>query len=323
MWKPSRIIRPTITLTVAIVAASAAYRLWNHYMYAPWTRDGRILADIIMVAPDVSGQVVEVAVADNQEVKAGDLLFKVDPDRYRIAVDRARAALAAARAAQENARASLEMARINRGLKQSEAQRRGLVDETVVTRENRESADASARTAASAVGAATAMLASEAAHVQESEAALAAVKLDLQRTQVLAPADGYVTNLSIHRGNYAVNGKPVVAIVDRRSFHVEGFFEETKLPGIRPGAPAEVRLMSGGSVLHGHLAGLARAIADPDTEGLLSNVNPTYHWVRLANRIPVRVELDDPRDKAGLSAGMTCTVTVATNLPFSRHPLCR
>lgn len=276
------LLRPGLTLAVFAAASLLGYLLWTHYMYAPWTRDGRVRADVIAVAPDVSGGVVDVAVADNQPVHEGDVLFTIDPARYRIAVDQARAALAAART--------------EGSLKRSEARRRASLDATVVSSENRQSAQFAADAAD--------------ARVRQGEAALAAAELDLERTRVRAPADGYVTNLNVYRGSFAVNGRPILAVVNRHSFRVEGYFEETKVPALRVGAPVDIRLMSGGQHLRGRVESLARAIGDPEVEGLLSNVNPTFHWVRLAQRVPVRIEVEEVPDGVVLTAGMTCTVTV-------------
>ncbi|BDG10648.1 efflux RND transporter periplasmic adaptor subunit [Anaeromyxobacter paludicola] len=280
MWKT--LLRPALTLAVLAVASLAGHALWVRYMYAPWTRDARVRADVIQVAPDVGGQVVEVPVADNQRVRRGDVLFTIDAARYRLAVKQARASLAGART--------------DRELRRAESSRRASLDGTVVSSENRQAARAAADAAE--------------AREQQAEAALASAELDLERTRVRAPADGYVTNLGVHPGSYAVAGHPMLAVVDARSFRVEGYFEETKLAGVQVGAPVDVRLMSGGQRLRGRVASIARAIGEPEVEGLLSNVNPTFHWVRLAQRIPVRIALDPAAEVAALAAGMTCTVTV-------------
>ncbi|WP_243336777.1 efflux RND transporter periplasmic adaptor subunit [Anaeromyxobacter soli] len=280
MWKA--ILRPTLTLVVLALAVLAGRALWSHYMYAPWTRDARVRADVIAIAPEVGGQVLDVAVVDNQIVRKGDVLFAIDPARYRLAVQQARAALAATRT--------------ERAQKRAEARRRAAVDTTVVSSESRQSAQSTAEAAD--------------ARAQQAEAMLAAAELDLERTKVRAPADGWVTNLTVRPGSFAVAGHPMLAVVDARSFRVEAYFEETKLGSVRLGAPVDVRLMSGGARLAGHVASIARAIGDPEVEGLLSNVNPTFHWVRLAQRIPVRITLDEIPERIMLAAGMTCTVMI-------------
>lgn len=276
------ILRVAATLAILLLAILVGYRLWAHYMYSPWTRDGRVRADVIAIAPDVAGLVTAVDVADNQRVRKGDPLFAIDAARYQLAVAQAEAALAGARAEYD--------------VKRTEAQRRAALDAAVVSRESRESTQALATTGQ--------------ARVREAEAALALAQLNLERTIVRAPTDGYATNLNVHVGDFAVAGKPILAVVDLHTFHIEGYFEETKLTHVHVGDAVDIRLMSGGVRLSGRVASFARAIADPEASGLLSAVNPTFHWVRLAQRIPVRVEFDALPDGIVLAAGMTCTLTV-------------
>jgi RND family efflux transporter MFP subunit len=272
------------TLAIFAAAVLIGRALWVHYMDSPWTRDGRVRADIINIAPDVSGQVVEFAVRDNQFVHRGDVLMRIDPDHYRIAVEQAQAQVAARKA-------DLQMRR-------SDAARRADLDALVVSKESRENA--------------ASLAASAEAQYEQALAQLAAAKLNLERTTVVAPVDGYVTNLNVHRGDYAVAGQPKLAIVDSHSFWVYGYFEETKVPLLTVGDPAEMRLMSG-AVLKGHVEGISRGISDrdnPQSRELLADVNPTFNWVRLAQRVPVRIHIDDVPDGVILSAGTTCTVVV-------------
>ncbi|CAD5108716.1 efflux RND transporter periplasmic adaptor subunit [Zestomonas carbonaria] len=272
------------TLIILLVAVLIGRSLWTHYMDSPWTRDGRVRAEVINVAADVSGLVVEVPVRDNQVVKKGDLLMQIDPRRYEIAVQQAEALVA-------SRKATLEMRRLN-------ARRRAAMDNRVVSRE---SLDDASNTAAAAE-----------ADYQQALATLDAARLDLERTRVLAPADGYVTNLAVYAGDYARAGEPQLAVVDRHSFWIYGYFEETKLPHLREGDPVDVQLMSGQS-LSGHVDSIARAIYDrdnPQSRELTADVNPTFNWVRLAQRIPVRIHIDDVPDDVLLSAGMTGTVIV-------------
>lgn len=246
------------TAVILIVAILIGRTLWVHYMDEPWTRDGRVRAEIVNVAPDVSGAVVELPVRDNQFVKQGDLVMQIDPSHFRIAVEQAQAAVAARRA-------ELQMRR-------ADAARRADLDALVVSKESREN---SAQTASSAE-----------AQYQQALAALDAAKLNLERTRVVAPVDGYVTNLQVFRGDYASAGQAKLAIVDSHSFWVYGYFEETKLPRVKIGAKAEMRLMSGG-VLKGHVESISRGIYDrdnPQSRDLVADVNPTFNWVRLAQR---------------------------------------
>ncbi len=275
-------LRVVLTLAIFALAIFLGYRLWANYMYSPWTRDGRVRADVVAVAPDVNGVVTAVPVLDTERVLRGDILFVVDIARYQFAIAQAQAALTAARTDYD--------------LKRAEAHRRAALDAAVVSRESRESTQATADAAA--------------ARALESEAALGLAKLNLERATVRAPTDGYVTNLGVHVGDYAVAGHPMLAIVDLHTFRVEGYFEETKLTHLRVGDPVDIQLMSGNQRLQGKISSLAHAIADPETAGLLSAVNPTFHWVRLAQRIPVRIDFTPMPTDVVLAAGMTCTLTV-------------
>lgn len=273
------------TAVIFIVAILIGRALWVHYMDEPWTRDGRVRAEVVNIAPDVSGAVVELPVGDNQPVKKGDLLMQIDPSHYQIAVEQAQAAVAARKA-------ELQMRR-------DDAQRRADMDSLVVSKESRDNASHSANAAE--------------AEYEQALAALDAAKLNLERTRVVSPVDGYVTNLSVYRGDYAIAGTPKLAIVDSHSFWVYGYFEETKLPHVKVGNKAEIRLMSGG-VLHGHVESISRGIYDrdnPQSRELLADVNPTFNWVRLAQRVPVRIHIDSVPDGMVLSAGTTCTVVVS------------
>ncbi|HTH93725.1 MAG TPA: HlyD family secretion protein [Rhodocyclaceae bacterium] len=277
--------RYAITAAVVIVALLFGKYLWDDNMYAPWTRDGRVKANVINIAPDVSGIVTGVAVHDNQFVHKGDVLFSIDKSRYADALAQAEAALAA-----QNAD------KIMRG---REAARRAGLDNAIVTSENRESADSLASIAV--------------AKYQAAQAALATAKLNLERTDIRAPADGYVTNLHVFVGDFATAGAARLAIIDSNSFYVDAYFEETKLPNIKVGDVAELHFLSGLPDLKGHVESIARGITDRDAatgRELLADVNPTFNWVRLAQRIPVRIRFDDLPADHRLAAGMTCTVVV-------------
>ena len=279
-----KIIGFIATAVLFVIALAVGRNLWVHYMDEPWTRDGRVRADIVNVAADVSGAVVSLPVADNQLVKKGDVLMRIDPAHYAVAVEQAEAAVAARRAEWQ--------------MRQQDAARRADMDSLVVSKESRENASQSA--------------ASAQALYRQAVAALDAAKLNLARTTVVAPVDGYVTNLNVHRGDYATAGTPKLAIVDSHSFWVYGYFEETKLPRVRVGDAAEMKLMSGGT-LKGHVESIARGIYDrdnPQSRELVSDVNPTFNWVRLAQRVPVRIHIDEVPADVLLAAGTTCTVVV-------------
>ncbi|HZR36716.1 MAG TPA: HlyD family secretion protein [Nevskia sp.] len=279
-------LRFLLTGAIFAVAVLVAIALWRHYMYSPWTRDGRVKADVISLAPDVSGLVTEVPVKENQLVHAGDVVLRIDAQRYKFALAQAEAAVAARKADYQ--------------IKRSEAARRASLSGVVISSENRESALSSA-TAAEAL-------------YQEAEAARDTARLNLERTEVRAPVDGYITNLDIHPGDYASAGRQLMAVLDSHSFRINGYFEETKLPHLKAGDKVRIRLMSGGPELQGHIDSLARGITDrdnPDGPRLLANVNPTFNWVRLAQRVPVRIAIDQVPDGVVLASGMTCTVIVS------------
>jgi len=272
------------TLLVLALAIWIGRTLWEHYMNTPWTRDGRVRADIINVAADVNGYVVNVPVKDNQLVKKGDVLLEIDPEHYEIAVKQAESLVASRKATWE--------------MRKQNARRRADMDNLVISRENRDDAGNIADSAL--------------ADYQHAQAQLDAAKLNLKRTKVVATVDGYVTNLNVHPGDYARVGDPKMAVIDKDSFWVYGFFEETKLPHIRVGDTAELQMMSG-EVLKGHVESISRGIYDrdnPESRELVADVNPTFNWVRLAQRVPVRIHIDEIPDGFLLAAGTTCTVIV-------------
>jgi len=272
------------TLLVLALAIWIGRTLWEHYMNTPWTRDGRVRADIINVAADVNGYVTGVPVKDNQLVKKGDVLLEIDPEHYQIVVKQAQSLVA-------SRKATWEMRKVN-------AHRRADMDSLVISRENRDDASNIADSAL--------------ADYQHALAQLDAAQLNLKRTKVLATVDGYVTNLNVHRGDYARVGDPKMAVIDKDSFWVYGFFEETKLPHIRVGDKADLQMMSG-EVLKGHVESISRGIYardNPESRELVADVNPTFNWVRLAQRVPVRIHIDEIPDGFLLAAGTTCTVIV-------------
>lgn len=279
------LLRLVVSGLVVGAGAYAGWFLWTNYLLSPETRDGRVTADIVTVAPEVSGRVVELRVVENQNVDAGDVLFVIDPRQFEIAV--------------QDAEANLAHADAIRQLHQSEAKRRRNLPAGAVSAEDRQNAELNAAAA-------------EAAY-QQAEAVLARAKLNLEWTTVRARVPGYVTNRMLDLGDYVNAGQAVLAIVDRTSFRVDGYFEETRLRRIRVGAPARVYLMAGGPPITGRVASIARGIGDsenPTGPELLLDVKPTFQWVRLAQRIPVRIALDAPPDGVPLAAGMTASVVV-------------
>jgi len=286
---PVKILRVTMTLAIAVAAVMVSLALWDHYMTDPWTRDGRVRADVVDIAPDVAGMIVNISIHDNEFVHKGDPLFTIDPQRYQLAVSLAEAKVKAAEVALRQ--------------RQIEAERRQGLDSRVVTREARETASSDAAEAEALLG--------------QARAELDLARLNLQRTQVVAPADGYVTNFTARIGDYATVGKSVVALIDAHSFRVVGYFEETKLPKVRAGDPVEIRMMDG-RTFTGSIDSVPRGINDHNDavgRSMLADVNPTYNWVRLAQRVPVRIKLDDEAASQRLIAGQTCTVVVKPRSP--------
>jgi multidrug resistance efflux pump len=276
--------RSAATIIIFAAAVFAALWMWNHYERSPWTRDGRVRADVVRVTPDIGGLVTSVQVHDNQQVHAGDLLFVIDQPRYELALRQSEASIASAKATLGQAR--------------REAQRdRALGD--LVAAESHEQNVARVATAEAALA--------EAMTARDSAA------LNLRRTRVMASVNGVVTNLDLHPGDYVGAGTQAMALIDSDSLRVEGYFEETKLPMIRVGAPVTVRLMGESQDLHGRVESIAYGINDSsrsDSGNLLPTVEPTFSWVRLAQRIPVRVKLLKVPSDIRLIAGRTATVSV-------------
>ena len=322
------LLRFLITAAVVVAAFFAGRALWNRAQYEPWTRDGRVRADIVHIAPDVSGLVTEIGVQDNQLVRKGDVLFRIDRARFDLALAQARAnldaAVAQARAAGANvtsAQAAVAARNAEYRMRSEEADRRRRIGD-VISQEIRSdamataaSAQATLHQAQAATGQASAAQQQAEASVEQARVAVDKAQLDLDRTEVRAPVDGYVTNLEVRVGDYASAGAARMALVDSHSYYVYGYFEETKLPQLRVGDSVDVRLMAGEIVLNGRVESIARGIADRDNptgSDLLANVNPTFNWVRLAQRVPVRIAIDPEKMPSGtvLSAGMTVTVIV-------------
>jgi len=279
------LVRIAITLCLVAVAVFAGWRLWQYYMLTPWTRDAKIRADVVIIAPDVSGWVRELKVHDNQQVKAGELLMSIDRDRFEAALDKANAV---AETRQQQLR-----------LREHEASRRAALGPQAISAELRENAQINAAVARG--------------ELHQAQADVKAAAINLARSQVKAPRDGHITNLRLAEGNYVNAGQPVMALIDDSTFYVQAYFEETKLPRIRVGDPVKVWLMSAGEPMQGHVESISRGITDrnanPDSQ-LLAEVEPTFNWVRLAQRIPVRIKLDQVPEGVTLSAGMTASVQV-------------
>lgn len=278
-------VRIALTLCLVAVAIFAGMHLWQYYMLTPWTRDAKIRADVVIVAPDVSGWVRELKVRDNQQVKTGELLMAIDSDRFEAALDKANAV---AETRQQQLR-----------LREHEASRRAALGPQAISAELRENAQINAAVARG--------------ELRQAQADAKIAAINLARSKVQAPRDGHITNLRLAEGNYVNAGQPVMALVDDSTFYVQAYFEETKLPRIKVGAPVNIWLMSAGEPMKGRVESISRGITDrnatPDSQ-LLAEVEPTFNWVRLAQRIPVRISLDQVPEGLALSAGMTASVQI-------------
>ena len=273
----------SITLVTVVAAVALGWAMWTAYMGAPWTRDGTVRAYVITMAPEVAGRIVALPVRDNQFVHKGDLLMVIDQTDYKIAVDLAKATVTQAQAEAEN------VAR--------EARRREELSDIAVTTEQQQTYASNAIVAQ--------------AKYQQALANLQQAQVNLERTQIRSPVNGWVTNLLTQLGDYATLGTKIIAVIDADSFWIDGYFEETSLSLIRVGDPASVKLMGYDQILRGHVGSIARGInvpnAQPNAQGL-ATVNPIFTWVRLAQRIPVRINIDEVPQGMVLAAGMTATV---------------
>lgn len=282
---PASLGRVAVTLAIVAVAAVVGWQLWVYYMDDPWTRDGRVRADVVRIAPDVSGFVSEVMVQDNESVQAGQVLFQLDRARYDLALAQAKQQVLSRRATWEQTKRDVD--------------RYNALDATSVSRQRQEQARQAEAEAAAAF--------------HEAEIAESVAQLNVDRTEIKAPVSGIVTNFSLQPGNYLNAGQAVTALIDTQSFYVVGYFEETKLPRIHVGDRAHVRLMGESATIDGHVQSVAAGIEDRElgsSLNLLANPNPTFSWVRLAQRVPVRIAIDKLPEGMRLVSGRTASVTI-------------
>lgn len=281
------VLRVLVTLFVVLVAVWVSLRMWFYYEREPWTRDGRVQVDVENVTPDVSGLVTDVLVRENQYVTAGTPLFIVDRVRFRLALEAAEA----------------EVANVASRLEQAE-------------RENRRNIRLGDLVSTEILEQGASKVDELAAELERAKANLNTARVNVVRSVVRASVDGWITNFSLRPGNYATSGRPEFALLDRHSLRVVGYFEETKLPRIRVGDKVSIRLMGEKKIIEGHVDSLARGIADRElnpTSSLMANVNPTFTWVHLPQRIPVRIAIDHVPEGIRLVAGRTATVSVHYN----------
>lgn len=322
-----KFVRPVVTLIMVIVAVFVIVHLWNYYNASPWTRDGRVRGDVVQVSSDVSGLVTEVLVHDNQSVKKGQVLFKIDVARQQLDVEQARSDLAKAKAglaqSQANliaAKANLAKTQANMALAEKNAARySSLLDGAISKQEQdqvyatRDQSRAEIAQMKASIEQAEATITEQKSLIDVAQSNLNLAQLNLNRSQVVAPADGTLSNFDLQVGNY-VKTDAVAALVDRKQLYVVGYFEETKLNHIHVGDKAVIQLMGDDQKIKGHVQGIASGIEDRErstSSTLLANVNPTFTWVRLAQRVPVKIVLDEaPHNPLAFVAGRTATVSI-------------
>ncbi|GAA5647686.1 HlyD family secretion protein [Vibrio proteolyticus] len=265
------------------------YQKYQDYFNNPWTRDGQVRANVIKVAPRVSGPIVDVAVADNQPVKAGDLLFVIDPETYQVALSQAQVSLEKAIVSSRGKKIEYDR------LKDIRAKDRGAVSHKDLIRRE--------------IAYEESLL-----QIKAAEEQLKSAKLNLSYTKVYASVDGFVSNLDIRTGTQAVANQPLLALIDSSSFWVFGFFRENQLANIHPGSEARVTLMSHPDTpIKARVDSIGWGIAPKDgTVGynLLPNVNPVFQWIRLAQRIPVRITITELPQGVDLRFGLTASIMV-------------
>ncbi|WP_435955522.1 p-hydroxybenzoic acid efflux pump subunit AaeA [Dryocola sp. BD626] len=279
-----KMTRTAITLILVLLAFIAIFRAWVFYTESPWTRDARFTADVVAIAPDVSGLITAVEVHDNQLVKKGQVLFTIDQPRYQKALEEAQADVAYYQALASE--------------KRREAGRRNTLGVQAMSREEIDQSNNLLQTVLH--------------QLAKAEATRDLAKLDLERTVVRAPADGWVTNLNVHGGEFITRGSPVVALVKQHTFYILAYMEETKLEGIRPGYRVQITPLGSNRVLRGTVdsisAGVTNASSTSDAKGM-ATVDSNLEWVRLAQRVPVRIHLDEQQGNL-YPAGTTATVVV-------------
>jgi RND family efflux transporter MFP subunit len=277
--------RVLVTLVSLLVAIAVGWQLWSYYMLEPWTRDGRVRADVVTVAADVAGLISDVFVHDNEKVTKGQRLFRIDQRRFQYALDQAKAEVASRQATLDQAKRDLERAR-------------SLTSAAITVQQIEQRQQA---------------VDVDQAGLDGANAALEVARLNLERSTVVAPVNGIVTNFDLLPGRYVNAGTAVFALLGSDTFRVEGYFEETKLRRIRIGEEASVKLIGDPRLLSGRVESIAYGIEDQNrstSSNLLASVNPTFSWVRLAQRIPVRIKLDNVPPDLLLAAGRTATVSI-------------
>jgi len=284
-----KLIKLLLTLAIVGGAAYFAYHKYIDYIENPWTRDGQVRTQVIQVAPRVTGMVTRIHIVDNQKVKKGDLLFEIDPSQYQIKVNQAKARLKRTMEAAKGTK--IEYERVQNIYKKD----KGAVSQKDLVRNETN-------------------YYKSLADIDSSEEALNTAKLNLSFTKVYAEVDGYVSNINFQIGSQASANKPILALVDEHTFWVFGFFREDAIPEVEVGDDAVVTLLAyPDTPLKGKVESIAWGIAHSDGNpgnNLLPSVKPVFQWIRLAQRIPVRIKLDKLPENVKLRFGLTASVMV-------------
>jgi len=337
-----RVLPVLLTVLAVAVAAILGRTMWDAYMGAPWTRDATVRAYVVTMAPEVAGRIVELTVRDNQFVHKDDLLMEIDPTNYKIAVNQAEASVQSAQASVQNidAQMDVQQAQIRASQAQLDEAQAALVfaqeqygryrtlaqdgssslqnEQQFTSQLNQQqavvkTASANLNVVQRQVEALKAQRVSVEGTLAQAKAQRQQAQVNLERTRIVSPVDGYVTNLLAHPGDFVNAGVNTISVVDASSFWVDGYFDETTLAPIRVGDPAKIKLMGYRQIVQGHVDSIARAIdvanAQPDNQGV-ATVNPIFTWVRLAQRIPVAIHIDQVPAGIVLAAGMTATVQI-------------
>ena len=337
-----RLIPLLVTLATIAIAVPLSWAMWNAYVKTPWTRDGTVRAYVVTMAPEVAGRIVELPATDNQFLHKGDVLMVIDPTNYRIAVDLAEAAVQQAQANVQNieAQIAVQQAQVNASQAQVERAQAALVfaqqqakryqdlaqkgwspvqtGQQVTSQLHEQAAalknaEAALALAERQIGSLKAQRASAEAQVGQAKAQRDQARVNLERTQIRSPVNGWVTNLLARLGDYATVGQNEISLVDADSFWIDAYFTETNLGSIRAGDPVNIKLMGYSEIVRGRVGSISRGINIQNAQGGsqgLQTVNPIFTWVRLAQRIPVRIDIDEVPPGVVLSAGMTATVAI-------------
>ncbi len=329
-----------LILSLVILGAAIVLSLWawNFNELHPRTDDGVARANMIGIAPRVSGPIIKVNVSDNQSVRGGDLLFEIDPADYQLGVDRAKATLDAldqqiVTAQSQDAQLKFQIKAAEAGVQQATAERdqaadtlhrlepllpkgfatREQVDEARTKVASLDAEVAQANEKLNQARVAVSSLATLQAQRPGAVAALGTAQLELSYTRIYAPFDGQVVGLNISEGAYAHAGIEVFSFLDSRKWYVLANFRERELQNIRPGMKAEIYLLSNPDRrFQGVVQGISPAVQsqedDVEIKGL-PFVKRDLNWVRIAQRFPVRIEIENP-DPGIFRMGTTAVTTI-------------